>query len=382
MTEMTEFRIGDLLTLERIPIEVDQSATYSQIGIRSFGNGIFHREPCLGSELSKLKYFEVHPGRLVVSNIMAWEGAIAVTTEAERGFVGSARFLSYRKIGDVDLRYLNYYFQSHSGKVLIRSVSTGTVTRNQTVSPKNFEKAKVFLPSVAEQRRIADKLDAALEKCKAVDALRLHASSVLASLREAMVHEALERSTETVRMGDVVTLKRDEVDVLPEKTYRPIGMRGFGRGMIRYAATPGSQLGKLRFYKFPNSALVLSNIKAWEGAIGVTSENEEEFVASNRFLFYVPKDSRVNISYLRHYLLGQKGLSQISACSPGAADRNRTLGVKRFENIRFDLPSRDTQDRVANTLDGLNERLSAAHSSPTLQALPPSLLDAAFSGQL
>lgn len=91
---------------------------------------------------------------------MAWEGAIAVSGEGEKGFVGSARFLSYRPIGEVDLRYLNYFFQSEAGKIVIKSVSTGTVTRNQTVSPKNFENAKVPLPELTEQRRVADKLDA------------------------------------------------------------------------------------------------------------------------------------------------------------------------------------------------------------------------------
>ncbi|MFE0177940.1 restriction endonuclease subunit S [Streptomyces sp. NPDC059002] len=155
-------RLGDVLTLERIPLDVQEDETYTQIGIRSFGNGIFHKDPCLGSELSKLKYFKIHPGRLIVSNIMAWEGAIGLSTDREEGLVGSARFLSYRPAETVDARYLNYYFQSPAGRELARSASTGTVSRNQTLSPKNFERATIPLPELPEQRRIADKLDATL----------------------------------------------------------------------------------------------------------------------------------------------------------------------------------------------------------------------------
>ncbi|MEV1049182.1 restriction endonuclease subunit S [Streptomyces sp. NPDC049916] len=383
MTELTEYAVEDVMTLVRRPIRPAVGETYREIGLRSFGKGIFHKDPVTAEAIAEKRVFKVQPGDLIFSNIFAWEGAVAIASEREKGMIGSHRFMTHEVNAEVaDARYLLHYFHGGPGLNVIRSASPGSAGRNRTLGTRAFAAKRVLLPSLSEQRRISEKLDAALEKCLTVSTLRSHTSSLLVSLQESMVHEALQRSTETVRMGDIVTLTRTEIDVCPEKTYRPIGMRGFGRGVIRYEPTPGSRLGKLRFYKFPNSALVLSNIKAWEGAIGVTSGNEEEFIASNRFLFYTPKREGVNISYLRHYLLSRKGLNQISACSPGAADRNRTLGVKRFENIRFDLPPRDTQDRVTSTLDGLNKRLSAAHSAPTLQALPPALLDAAFSGRL
>jgi type I restriction enzyme, S subunit len=161
-------RLGDVLQLERIPVDADPGSDYRQIGVRSFGNGIFHREPCKGSELSKLKYFEVHPDRLIVSNIMAWEGAIGVSTERERGFVGSARFLSYRAVGEIDIRYLNYYFQSPEGRSLIRSASTGTVARNQTLSPRNLENTMVPLPRIEEQSRVASMLDSMVQHANAI----------------------------------------------------------------------------------------------------------------------------------------------------------------------------------------------------------------------
>src|SRR6266568_1680626 len=103
-------RLGDILEIERIPVEIDQEVLYTQIGIKSFGRGIFHRDGMKGSELSKLRYFKVNPNRLIFSNIMAWEGAIALSREAEQGCVGTSRFLSYRAMGDADLRYINLFF--------------------------------------------------------------------------------------------------------------------------------------------------------------------------------------------------------------------------------------------------------------------------------
>lgn len=380
--EVNEVQLGDVLTLERIPVDVDLDTEYRQIGIKSFGNGIFHRDPCLGCDLSKLKYYEVHPGRLIVSNIMAWEGAIGISTESEEGFVGSARFLSYRPTSDVDIRYLNYYFQSPDGLSLIRSASTGTVARNQTLSPRNFEKSTVPLPALDEQRRVADKLDSSSSRVNAVETLRSRLPQLLQELRESLIGSALRSNVTPVRVGDIVALTRTEIEVAADNLYRAIGMRSFGKGVIHYAPAPGSELSKLRYFTFPQGALVLSNIKAWEGAIGVTGEDEVGHVASNRFLFYLPVDERVNISYLRHYLLSRSGLAQVSANSPGGADRNRTLGIKRFEQIEFPLPERREQDRVALALDTLNTQLASSCLEAALPALRPALLNAAFSGQL
>lgn len=379
---MREVRLGDVLALDRVAVDVDPDAEYRQIGIRSFGNGIFHRDPCLGTELSKLRYFEVRPGRLILSNIMAWEGAIGVSTDSERGFVGSARFLSYQAVGDVDIRYLNYYFQTPEGRALIRSTSTGTVARNQTLSPSAFERATVPLPSRNEQCRVAEKLDASLARLSAVVDLRARILNLQSSLRESLVDAAISDDAPIVRVGNITTLARTEVEIEPDELYKAIGMRSFGKGIIRYAPTRGDKLSKLRYFSFPNDALALSNIKAWEGAISVTSEAEAGHVASNRFLFYRPVDDRANVSYLRHYFLSRPGLAQICAKSPGGADRNRTLGIKGFEAIELPLPSRCVQDRVATTLDALSVRIATAYEKRSLSALRPALLDAAFSGQL
>lgn len=156
----TPVRIGDMLTLERIPVEPQPSKYYVRIGIRSFGNGIFHRDKCLGSELGRLRYFAVLPDRLIVSNIMAWEGAIAISTADDASCIASNRFLSYIRCGAVDIQYLNYYFHSKQGTAAIRGTSTGTVVRNQTLSIKDFEDLVIPLPSIDRQRQVASWLDA------------------------------------------------------------------------------------------------------------------------------------------------------------------------------------------------------------------------------
>ncbi len=381
--KLTKYRVGEIMTLVRRPVEVAPDGIYHEIGLRSFGNGVFHKPPVSGEELGSKRVFHIEPGDLLFSNVFAWEGAVALASEQEAGKIGSHRFMTYRvDNAKADPRYLRHYFYGGPGLQLIRDASPGSAGRNRTLGISNFERQQVQLPSVDEQRRIADKFDASLVRLSAVVDLRVRILDLQSRLRESLVNDAISGNAPLVRVGSVVTLARTEVEIEPDEQYKAIGMRSFGKGIIRYTPIRGGELSKLRYFRFPKDALALSNIKAWEGAISVTSEAEAGHVASNRFLFYRPVDDRANVSYLRHYFLSRPGLAQICAKSPGGADRNRTLGIKGFEAIELPLPSRCVQDQVATTLDALSVRIATAYEKRSLSALRPALLDAAFSGQL
>jgi len=162
-------RVGDVLRLDRRAVAIDPFAEYEPIGIRSFGKGIFHYPPTLGSDLSKLRYFEVHPGTLVVSNIKAWEGAIAVASDAETGCIASNRFLSYVPIDDqIDVRYAAYFFLSERGLPLVQRASPGSADRNRTLAIERFESLEIPLPEPDEQRRTIKRLEALLGHAKAI----------------------------------------------------------------------------------------------------------------------------------------------------------------------------------------------------------------------
>lgn len=169
LREETHRTLGELVEFERVSVELHEDKEYVQVGIRSFGRGIFHRPPMRPSELSKLRYFKIIPDRLVVSNIMAWEGAIALSSSAEEGCIGSSRFLSFAPKSCVNLAYLNYYFQTRKGRLSIASASTGTVKRNQTLSVQNFERIAIPVPDVEAQNSIVHMIDLSERRINALE---------------------------------------------------------------------------------------------------------------------------------------------------------------------------------------------------------------------
>ena len=158
---MTEHvRVGEVLRLERRPVQVDPTQEYVSIGIRSFGRGIFHYAPTTGGRLGKLRFFEVEPDRLLVSNIKAWEGAVAVSGAGDSGCICSNRFLAYEQIDDrIDIQWARWFFLSESGNELLQGASPGSADRNRTLAIDRFESLEIPLPLIYEQHRVAARLD-------------------------------------------------------------------------------------------------------------------------------------------------------------------------------------------------------------------------------
>ena len=153
-------RVGDVLRLVRRPVSPEPHSVYTSIGIRSFGKGVFKYEPKPGGELGSLRHFEVEPGRLIVSNIKGWEGAIAVSNDEHAGCVASNRFLPYEAVdGRIDVNWAKWFFLSDWGLELIGQASPGSADRNRTLAMERFEALEIPLPSLPHQREVAIELD-------------------------------------------------------------------------------------------------------------------------------------------------------------------------------------------------------------------------------
>ena len=125
--------------LERVakPVSPQENTKYREIGIRSHGKGIFHKDPVTSLDLGNKRVFEVIPNSFVVNIVFAWEQAVAKTTENEIGFIASHRFPQFQpKNNSCDIDYLLYLFKTSKGKHLLGLASPGGAGRNKTLGQK------------------------------------------------------------------------------------------------------------------------------------------------------------------------------------------------------------------------------------------------------
>lgn len=142
----------EIAPIVRRPVDVQFDETYHELGIRSFGNGTFHKAPVTGADLGSKRVFQIEPGDLLFSNVFAWEGAIAVAQPEDEGRIGSHRFIScLAQDGIVSAKFLHFYFLTRDGLRQIGEASPGGAGRNRTLGLEKLERIQVPVPSYESQ---------------------------------------------------------------------------------------------------------------------------------------------------------------------------------------------------------------------------------------
>ncbi|WP_405081196.1 restriction endonuclease subunit S [Pectobacterium versatile] len=150
-------KVSDLLRKISNPVNVEDDLYYREIGIKSHGKGIFHKEPIKGKALGNKRVFAIEKDAFIVNIVFAWELAVANTSENEEGMIASHRFPMYKPYKDrADVTYIKYFFLTEKGKELLWIASPGGAGRNKTLGQKDFEKLEFLIPeSLNEQQKIA-----------------------------------------------------------------------------------------------------------------------------------------------------------------------------------------------------------------------------------
>ena len=150
------YAIKKILKRYSNPVAVEPNKLYQQIGIRSHGKGIFHKEFVTGKALGNKRVFWIEENKLILNIVFAWERAISKTTANEIGMIASHRFPMYEPEKDLlNLDFILYFFLTPKGKSYLELASPGGAGRNKTLGQAEIEKLKIIIPSLNEQNKIS-----------------------------------------------------------------------------------------------------------------------------------------------------------------------------------------------------------------------------------
>lgn len=206
-----------------------------------------------------------------------------------------------------------------------------------------------------------------VELIETILARQQRVTTLLQLLREKM--DAFERATRDApvhRLGDIAPLQRRPAVVDPTLEYPQVSVRSFGRGTFHKPPLVGSEITWEKPHLVKSGDILISNIKAWEGAVAVASPEDDGRYGSHRYLTCVPAQDVVTARYVVLYLLTPAGLRGLGAASPGSADRNRTLSTKALLNIQIPVPPYESQlwfDDIWDILRELRSLQSSAAST-------------------
>lgn len=178
--------MAEVAPLVRRPVEIDPTASYPELGVRSFGRGTFHKPDLPGMEVGTKKLFRIEQGDLLFNIVFAWEGAVAVAQPEDSGRVGSHRFLTCVPNPEIaTAEFLLFYFLTRDGLGRLGEASPGGAGRNRTLGLKKLEAIQVPVPPLETQRWF-DRLQA---KAHQIRTIRAQTGDDIDALIPAMLHE-------------------------------------------------------------------------------------------------------------------------------------------------------------------------------------------------
>ncbi|MGK2940544.1 MAG: restriction endonuclease subunit S [Immundisolibacter sp.] len=380
MRRWPKVALGNVCTPVERFVTPTAGTTYRQLGVRLWGEGAYEREIIDGADTKYSKFNRIEANDLVVNKIWARNGSVAVATEELAGTHVSGEFPTFSLDRDrADPRWMRLITKWRGFWTLCDEKAQGTSGKNR-IKPTQFLSIRVPLPPLPEQQAIVNRLDTLADKARQVnehlDAIERDADRLLAvSFRKAIADATLRP------MAAVAPSVRRSVTIDIDKRYREVGARSFGKGLFVKPDFDGADATWQKPVWINAGDVVLSNIKAWEGAIAVAGAEHDGCIASHRYITCVPDPSVLTAGFLAYFLLSAEGLEQIGFASPGTADRNRTLSLTNLGKIEVALPQIATQNTF-NTLQAKVAALKARHATirQANDALIPATLERVFSG--
>ena len=167
-----EVAIGEVADPVHRPVQPVPGETYRQVGVRWWGGGVYEREPVDGANTRYATFDRLEAGDIIFNKIWARHGGISVVQPSLTGCYCSGEFPLFRP--RENLLSPNWFYWITKARWFWERCdlqSRGTSGKNR-IRPEKFVQIRIPLPSLAEQRRIVEKIERLVAKVDEARAMR------------------------------------------------------------------------------------------------------------------------------------------------------------------------------------------------------------------
>lgn len=170
-----------------------------------------------------------------------------------------------------------------------------------------------------------------------------------------------------------------EEAVQPTNQYQLAGVYGFGRGLFERGPILGADTNYRRLHRLRTDQVVLSRLKAFEGAVAVVPKEFDGWVLSPEFPTFSPRFDRIDLEYLAMLCEWPSLWALMRDSSAGIGARRERVSAQTFLGIAVPLPCLGRQREMAASYANLRHvrKLSEGRQA-LLGSLQTSTLNAAF----
>jgi type I restriction enzyme S subunit len=384
-------RIREVATPVERPETPIPGQIYRQIGVRLWGQGAYERESLDGSQTRYATLSRVETDDIVVNKIWARNGSVAVVSEYLAGCYGSGEFPTFAPHRDKLLpRWFQWLTKTQAFWQQCDEKSQGTSGKNR-IRPEQFLNVEIPLPPLAEQQRIAARIEALARRVEEARGLRREAGEEAETLFKAELHGIFESLNHSLNaLGDFATQITDGPHITPQ--YMDTGVPFV---TVRNIADRRLDLTNLKYISQKDHEEFCRRIKPERGDVLYTKDGtlgtpcyvdtDAEFSFFVSVALIKPIRDQLDGRYLAYILDAPQVHDQVAEGKTGAVLAHIVL--RAIKAIRIPIPPLKNQHRIVTYLDNLKAKADdlrrlQAETQKELDAMMPSILAKAFAGEL
>jgi type I restriction enzyme S subunit len=342
----------------RKKVTVEPDRLYREIGIRSHGKGIFHKKPTTGVQIGNKSVFWVRESTLIFNIVFAWEQAVSVTSEKEKGMIASHRFPMYESDDNsIDLNYIRFYFLTKRGKHLLGLASPGGAGRNKTLGQNELNRLPIIIPPIPEQKKIAEILftwDAAIEQTrKLIDAKKRLKNALMQQLLSGKKRlPGFDEDWKEYPMGNLFRERRET-----NCGHLPLLAITGKQGIIPASAferKDSSNEDKSRYKKIAIGDIGYNTMRMWQGVSAVSTL---EGIVSPAYTICIPRNM-VDVSFMGYFFKFSPVVNLFWRYSQGLVSDTLNLKYNNFSQIKVFIPTVNEQRRIAQILSSADNEIN------------------------
>lgn len=147
--------------------------------------------------------------------------------------------------------------------------------------------------------------------------------------------------------------------MLPGSTYKLAGIYSFGRGLIDRGQLSGENTKYNHLHRLSGGQIVLSKLKAWEGAVAVVSEQFAGTYASSEYPTFTLDESLMLPPFMQLICESPWFWHEIMRRCRGTAERRARIHPNEFLFVPVPLPSVGKQWEIVQRVEDVRYALQS-----------------------
>lgn len=147
-------KLGEILKLDEDTEPISPTGSYPQVGVRSFGGGLFPKAAVEGTGTTYRTFNRLYEGAFLLSQVKGWEGAVAVCPADLAGWFVSPEYRTFRCITtEARPAYLASLVRTEWFWGKLANATRGVGARRERTRPEQFLNIELPMPDVNQQKR-------------------------------------------------------------------------------------------------------------------------------------------------------------------------------------------------------------------------------------